>query len=37
MTTLRALARHAVRIGAAAGLASLGLAAAQPAGASTYT
>ena len=27
MTTLRALARHAVRIGAAAGLASLGLAA----------
>jgi ABC-type phosphate transport system substrate-binding protein len=38
MTTLRALARQAVRIGAALGLASLGLAvAAQPAGASTYT
>jgi len=38
MTTLRTLARHAVRIGAAAGLAALGLAVApQPAGASTYT
>jgi ABC-type phosphate transport system substrate-binding protein len=38
MTTLRALARQAVRIGAALGLASLGLAVApQPAGASTYT
>ena len=37
MTTVRALARQAVRIGAAAGLVSLGLAAAQPAGASTYT
>ena len=38
MITLRALARHAVRIAAAAGLASFGLAAApQPAGASTYT
>src|SRR5499425_668092 len=38
MTTLRTLARHAVRIGAAAGLAAFGLAAApQPAGASTYT
>ena len=38
MTTVRALARQAVRIGAALGLASLGLAtAAQPAGASTYT
>jgi ABC-type phosphate transport system substrate-binding protein len=38
MTKLRTLARHAVRIGAAAGLAAIGLAAApQPAGASTYT
>jgi phosphate transport system substrate-binding protein len=38
MTKLRTLARHAVRIGAAAGLAAFGLAAApQPAGASTYT
>ena len=38
MTTLRALARQAVRIGAATGLAALGLAAVpQPAGASTYT
>jgi len=36
--TMRALMRQAVRIGAVAGLASLGLAAAaQPAGASTYT
>ena len=38
MTTLRTLARHAVRIGAATGLAALGLAVApQSAGASTYT
>src|SRR5215468_3653762 len=38
MTTLRTLARQAVRIGAAAGLAALGLAVApQSAGASTYT
>src|SRR5499427_3282529 len=38
MTTLRTLARHAVRIGAAAGLAAFGLAVApQPADASTYT